>query len=87
MDLLTNKCDYSLVGLAIFIYCLYRNLTATCIETKKNYMNSCYVTDILRYIQFIEVSAPIEVAKYKGVDGYTHTVESFVNLAQSIIQH
>lgn len=79
MDLLTNKCDYSLSGISNIYILPISEFDGYVYRDKENYMNSCCVTDILRYIQFIEVSAPIEVAKYKGVDGYTHTVESFVS--------
>lgn len=79
MDLLTNKCDYSLSGISNIYILPISDFDGYVYRDKENYMNSCYVTDILRYVQFIEVAAPIEVAKYKGVDGYTHTVESFVS--------
>lgn len=71
------NCDYSVEGIAQIWLLDFEDFEGFRFLNKGNY-DSCYVTDILRSSEFIEVDAPDMIGKYNSTGNYTHTIETFI---------
>lgn len=70
-------CSYSVDGIAKIWLLDWDDFKGYRFKNNELYSN-CLVTDILRYADFTELSAPDMVAKYNSTGSYVHTLETFV---------
>lgn len=70
-------CGYRVEGIARIWLLDFDDFGGYRFEGNDLYGN-CFVTDILRYADFIEIDAPDMVAKYTSSGAYVHTIETFV---------